>query len=194
MNRPTLRCVAVLGAESELASPEELTAARRLGAHLAASGITMVCSGESVGAIGVAVDAAVRGGGTVIGITLEDRANGAHPGLTELRRVRDHAQQRAELAGVADAYVALPGAFASLDDALAVLGVEASREVPIGLVDEGNAYTKLIEQAPDAALDRFVRESQRGLVVMSTDVGDLVARLREYRPPETRRAHPPGDA
>jgi hypothetical protein len=36
-------------------------------------------------------------------------------------------------------------------------------------------------------VDRFVRESQRGLLVMATRAEEVLRRLADYRPPETRR-------
>lgn len=184
----TLRRVVVFAGESEIASADELAAARRVGQGLAAAGVTMVCSGEVIGPIGVAIDAAVRGGGQVVGIARDDRAErGVHPALSESRRTQDQGQQRTELAAAADAYIALPGAFATLDEVLALLDPGDGRETPLGLVDEGNAYTALLGRADDATLDRFVHQSQRGLIVMTTDLEDLLSRLRDYQPPETRR-------
>ena len=185
----TLQRVAVFAGESELASPEEVVAARRVGDCLAGAGITMICSGDALGLIGVAIEAAVRAGGQVVGVAPDDQPDHRiHPALSELRRVRDRQQQRAELTA-ADAYIALPDAFATFDQVLAVLAGGERREIPIGLVDEGGAYSALLERAGDQTLDRFVRESQRGLIVMTTDVADLVNRLRDYGPPETRRRH-----
>lgn len=185
-----LRRVAVLASESEVASPDEFGAARRVARRLVETGASVVGTGHGLGPAGTVGQAALEAGGRVIGVVLEGRPRESLlPGLTETHRVADPTGQWDQLLELVDAVLALPGAFAGLEQVLALRERPAAREVPIGLLDEGGYYSSLLGTAGDDAMDRFVRQSQRGALSLTRDLDDLLARLAEYRPPETRRAH-----
>lgn len=183
-----LRRVAVLASESEVASPDEQAAGQRTGRTLAENGIVVVTSGFGFGPVGTVADAVIAASGRVVGVVVDGLADDAtHPGLTEIRRVADRAAQLREFASLADGFLLLPGAVGTLDDVLALKTTGAAREIPFGLLDEGGHYSALLGNATDDALDEFIRQSQRGAVSLSRDLGDLLLRMRNYRPPEQRR-------
>ncbi len=112
--------------------------------------------------------------------------------LTERRGAASLEEQRSILATLADGYLALPGGFDSIEAALRTFDVSAGRgtEQPLGLLDEGEYYSRLVGLAPDSVLDRFFTETQRGRLVVGKSPAEVLRRLTEYRPPETRRDQP----
>jgi predicted Rossmann-fold nucleotide-binding protein len=133
-------------------------------------------------------DAVVAASGRLVGVVLEELADDAiHPGLGECRRVSDRPAQLRELASLADAFLLLPGAVTTLEEILALKATGDAREIPFGLLDEGGGFSALLGEAADETLDQFVRHSQRGAISLSRDLGELLLRLRSYRPPEQRR-------
>jgi predicted Rossmann-fold nucleotide-binding protein len=183
-----LRRVAVLASESEVASPDEQAAGQRAGRTLAENGVVVVTSGFGFGPVGTVADAVVAASGRVVGVALDELADDAlHPGLGECRRVADRGAQLRELALLADAFLLLPGAVATLGEILALKETGAAREIPFGLLDEGGAFSVLLGEAADETLDQFIRHSQRGAISLSRDLGELLLRMRNYRPPEQRR-------
>jgi uncharacterized protein (TIGR00730 family) len=185
-----MRRVLVVAPNAELATPGELASARRLGRLLGENSITALTDGSPLGAAGTVVDAVLTAGGSAIGVVLTSAdERRIHPGLTERRVVSSQAEREAEWAGLADAVLALPGGFPTLDGALQVCDWSAisSKELPLGLIDEDNYYSLLFESASDAAIDRFVRELQRGRLIMAKRAEDVLRRLADFRPPETRR-------
>jgi uncharacterized protein (TIGR00730 family) len=118
--------------------PGYATAARDLGAEIARAGMELVYGGASVGLMREAADAALAAGGRVIGViprALVDREI-AHPGLTELRVVGSMHERKATMSELADAFVALPGGFGTLDELFEILtwsqlGLHAK---PVGLL------------------------------------------------------------
>src|SRR5882672_7056650 len=82
-----LRRICVFCGSNEGARPAYRQAALELGATLARRDIGLVYGGSNVGLMGIAADAALEGGGEVIGVipqALVDKEV-AHRGLTDLR-------------------------------------------------------------------------------------------------------------
>ncbi|MBL8988710.1 MAG: LOG family protein [Gemmatimonadetes bacterium] len=184
-----LRRLAVFGSRTELAGPDELAAAHRLGRLIGEQSVTVVSDGAPAGTLAVLVEAASKAGGRLIGVSVSDATEPARADLTEHRRVADAAAWRSEIGSLAEAWLALPGAFENLEDAFALWAWTARppKEQPLGLLDSADYYSSLLKTASDPAVDRFVLESQRGRLVVAKDPAELLRRLSEYRPPETRR-------
>lgn len=101
--------------------------------------------------------------------------DGAPAGLTDL------------LADRADAFLALPGGLASIGELFEAWSRPGAAEKPCGLLNTANYFTTLLQAEDDAALDRFVRETQRGMLIVDRDAGELLRAMADYRAPETRR-------
>src|SRR3712207_3224018 len=98
-------------------------AARALGRALAAEGITLVYGGGRVGLMGVVADAALGGGGEVVGViprALLEREI-AHSGLTDLRVVGSMHERKALMSELSEGFIALPGGTGTLEEFFEVL-------------------------------------------------------------------------
>src|SRR3954471_2933870 len=118
-----IRSVCVFCGSSAGSRPEYAAAARRLGAALAARRLGLVYGAGNVGLMGVLADAALAGGGRVVGViprSLQAREL-AHQGLSELHVVETMHQRKALMADRSDAFVALPGGFGTLDELFEIL-------------------------------------------------------------------------
>jgi Possible lysine decarboxylase len=103
-----VKCVCVFSGSSPGADLAYRAAASDLGHRLAERGIELVFGGASVGLMGAVADAAIEGGGHVIGVipqSLVDREV-AHQGLGDLRVVHSMHERKAVMAELADAFVA----------------------------------------------------------------------------------------
>ena len=89
-----------------------------MGEALARRGIGLVYGGGGIGLMGVLADAAVSAGGDVVGVIPEAlmAREVAHRGLTDLRVVASMHERKALMAELADAFVALPGGFGTLEE------------------------------------------------------------------------------
>lgn len=93
-----------------------------------------------------------------------------------------------ELTAHTDALLALPGGPLGLEAVLGFCDTAAGEtERPCGLLNTSNYFTELLQRGADEVVDRFVRESQRGRLIVSRDPEDLVRALEEFRSPESRR-------
>ncbi|HEV8355156.1 MAG TPA: LOG family protein [Gemmatimonadales bacterium] len=93
-------------------------------------------------------------------------------------------------ADLADGFLALPGGLETLAELFEMLGRAGAAEKPCGLLNTGDYFTSLLRSEGDEVLTRFVRESQRGMLIVDRDAGALLRAMADYRPPETRRLEP----
>ena len=95
-----------------------IEAAEQFGRLLAEHKIGLVYGGGSVGLMGALADSILAAGGEAVGVipqSLVDREIG-HKGLTELKVVKTMHERKAMMAELADAFVALPGGYGTLEE------------------------------------------------------------------------------
>jgi hypothetical protein len=192
-----LRRVCVFCGSSPGARPEYAEAAAAVGRLLAAQSMTLVYGGASVGLMGVLADAAIGAGGTVIGVMPESLADReiSHPGLTELHVVPTMHERKATMADLSDGFLALPGGLGTLEELFEIWtwGHLGYHEKPCGLLNIADYYTSLLKFVDDMVVEKFVRETQRGMLIVDRDPAALLQAMGEFRPPETRRLQPRDD-
>jgi len=161
--------------------PVYAESARAFGAEVATRGLGLVFGGGRVGLMGAVADAALAAGGEVVGVIpqgLVDREL-AHEGVTRLEVVASLHERKARMAELADAFVALPGGFGTLDELLeqltwSQLGLHAS---PIGLLDVEGFWGPLVALARHATEEGFVREADLAAIAVADEPGALLDRL-----------------
>jgi cytokinin riboside 5'-monophosphate phosphoribohydrolase len=129
------------------------TAARELGAELARRGHQLVYGGGNVGLMGEVARAVHQQGGTVVGIipqSLVDRELAYDP-ADELLVTATLRERKAEMDGRADAFVALPGGFGTLEELLEVLTLRQLRlhDRPIVLVNVAGYWDPFLAMVED---------------------------------------------
>ena len=156
-------------------------AAAELGARLAAAGIGLVYGGGRVGLMGLLADAALAGGGEVVGIIpsrLRD-AELAHPGATELVVVESMHERKRLMAEKADAFAVLPGGIGTLDEMFEILSWKqlGLHDKPILLVDIAGYWSPLRALLDDIVTKGFARPAARELLRVVPTVTALMATL-----------------
>ncbi len=186
-----MRRVCVFCGASSGVRPAYAAAARGFGGAVASRGLGLVYGGGRVGLMGAVADGALAAGGEVTGVipqALVEREL-AHGGLTELHVVGSLHERKALMADLADAFVALPGGFGTLDELLeqltwSQLGLHAK---PIGLLDVEEFWRPLIALARHATDEGFVRESDLGAIAVGDEPGALLDRLERLEHAERPR-------
>jgi hypothetical protein len=161
-------------------------AAAELGARLAAAGIGLVYGGGRVGLMGLLADAALAGGGEVIGVIpsrLRD-AELAHPGLTELVVVESMHERKHLMAERADAFAVLPGGIGTLDEMFEILSWKqlGLHDKPILLADIAGYWAPLRALLDDIVTKGFARPEARELLRVVPTVSALMATLEAESP------------
>ncbi len=191
---PTVRSICVFCGASAGDDPRYAAAAATVGRRLAESGIQLVYGGGRLGLMGVVADAALAAGGRVVGVIprgLVDREL-AHPRVTELRIVETLHERKAEMAELADAFIALPGGLGTLEELTEVLSWAQLdlHAKPIGLLDVANYYASFEAFLDHAVGQGFLAERHRRLLLRDEDVDRLLERFRAWEPPAGRFAPP----
>ena len=98
-------------------------AAQRLGGELARRRIRLVYGGGMVGLMGLVADAALKEGGTVVGVIPRhlDQQEIGHRGLTELVVCDSMHARKQRMFELADAFAVLPGGYGTLDEAFEII-------------------------------------------------------------------------
>jgi uncharacterized protein (TIGR00730 family) len=186
-----MRRVCVFCGSSPGANPAYLEAARAMGRALAGRRIGLVYGGGSVGLMGALADAALAGGGEVVGViprALQLREL-AHAGLTHLHVVGSMHERKAKMAELAQGFVALPGGMGTLEELAEVLtwaqlGLHAR---PIGLLDVAGYYGPIVSFLDRAVQEGFVKAEHRQLLTVAGDPGTLLDRFDAWQPVAVER-------
>lgn len=162
-------------------TPTHADQARRLGASLARRGLGLVFGAGHVGLMGVLADAVLAADGEAIGVipqTLVDREL-AHTRLTQTHVVGSMHQRKALMAELADAFLALPGGYGTLEELFEIvtwaqLGFHAK---PVGLLNVAGFFDPLLAWIDGAIAEEFIRPAHRELLLHDDDAERLLDRL-----------------
>ncbi|XP_077234431.1 cytokinin riboside 5'-monophosphate phosphoribohydrolase LOG7-like isoform X2 [Tasmannia lanceolata] len=102
----------------------------------------------------------------------------------EVRAVSDMHQRKAEMARQADAFIALPGGYGTLEELLEVitwaqLGIH---QKPVGLLNVDGYYNSLLSFIDKAVDEGFISPSARRIIISAPTAKELVRSLEEYVP------------
>ena len=182
MPQPTALCVYCGSRIGE--HPEYAEQAQAFGAELARRGIALVYGGGNVGLMGIVADAVLAGGGKAIGVIprqLVEREV-AHQGLSELVVVDTMHQRKTRMFELADAFVALPGGFGTMDEMFEMLtwAQLGLHRYPCAFLDVRGYYRDLRSMVDHMASERFVRAEQRDSVWFGEDIAALFDWMHDY--------------
>ena len=188
---PRLRRLCVYCGSAEGARPEYLESARQLGRLLAEREIALVYGGARLGTMGAVAEGALEGGGEVIGVIPHGliAMELAHDGLSELHVVHSMHERKALMEQLADAFVALPGAYGTHDEtfeALAWLQLGIHRK-PVALLNTLGYYDALVAYLDHTVREGFLSKNNRELLLIEEDAGALLDRFEAWVAPDIPR-------
>jgi uncharacterized protein (TIGR00730 family) len=166
--------------------PSYKSAARELGAFLAAQKIGLVYGGGNVGLMGALADAALASGGEVIGIIPHHliAMEVGHRRLTSLIAVDSMHARKHQMAELSDGFIALPGGIGTAEELLEVftwlqLGIHAK---PIGLLNINGYFDHLLEFLAHMEQSGFLKRAHRDMLLVEQSPAALLDQLRGFVP------------
>ncbi len=165
--------VCVFCASAAGASSRYLEAASELGRRIAQRGYGLAYGGATVGAMGAVADAALAAAGEVVGVipdVIREREID-HRGLTELHVVRSMHERKAMLAERADAFVALPGGYGTMDEFIEIVTWAQLRihAKPCVLINVNGFWNGLLAFLDHCVEQGMIFPENRGLVQVASD-------------------------
>jgi len=170
------------------ARPAYRALARALGTAIAARGWQLVYGGGRAGLMGEVADAALAGGGRVVGIIPESlmRLEVGHAGLAELHVVQTMHERKQAMAERSDAFVAMPGGIGTFEELFEVwtwrhLGYH---QRPLALLEAEGYWAPLRAFLDHAVAEGFMDARQMAMLSVADDVEQLLDALAATaRPP-----------
>jgi len=180
--------ICVYCGSSGAAAPAYYESARAVGTLLAERGIGVVFGGGRVGMMGAVADGALAVGGQVIGVIPQklEALEVSHRGLTELIVVDSMHARKTIMAHLSDAFIALPGGWGTLEEVFEVTTWSQLNYhlKPVGLLNVGGYYDRLLEFIGHAVAEGFIRPEHRGLMVHASEPATLLAMLETTEVPQ----------
>jgi uncharacterized protein (TIGR00730 family) len=181
MNRITVFCGSNSGFRTEYAE-----AAQSLARLLVEKNIGLVYGGGNVGLMGVIADEVMRRGGEVVGIIPDslDRREVGHRGITELRVVGSMHERKAQMAELADGFIAMPGGIGTFEEFFEIVtwAQLGFHEKPCGLLNVAGYYDGLLNLCDHAVAEGFLRPLHRELILSDADAARLLEKMENYQP------------
>jgi uncharacterized protein (TIGR00730 family) len=164
---------------------------RLFGREIAKRGVSLIYGGSSKGLMGALADEVLGAGGRVVGIVpkaLQGRES-AHRGLTELKVVATMHEREQLMFDMADAFVAFPGGFGTLEEIIEMLtwkqlGIHGK---PVVFANIGGYFDPVLAQFDSAIKMGYARKEDRILYTVA-DTTAAILTLLEGAPVLSRKA------
>ncbi|CAM6054099.1 unnamed protein product, partial [Sphagnum tenellum] len=148
--------------------------------------VGLVYGGGSIGLMGKIAGTVHTGGGKVTGVI--PRALMGHElcGQTigDLIPVDDMHQRKAEMARLADAFIALPGGYGTLDELMEIITWSQLRihAKPVGLLNVNGYYDPLLTVFDKAVEEGFLSDAARLIFVSAPTPKELINKMEKFTP------------
>ncbi|GLT69904.1 hypothetical protein SLA2020_420160 [Shorea laevis] len=161
-------------------------AALDLGTELVERKMDLVYGGGSVGLMGIVSQTVFDGGCHVLGViptALVPLEISGHA-VGEVLIVSDMHERKAEMASRADAFIALPGGYGTMEELLEMitwsqLGIH---DKPVGLLNVDGYYDCLLGLFDKGVEEGFIKPSARNIIISAKTSRELIQRMEEYMP------------
>ncbi|KAL0311861.1 UNVERIFIED_CONTAM: Cytokinin riboside 5'-monophosphate phosphoribohydrolase LOG8 [Sesamum radiatum] len=161
-------------------------AAIDLGNELVKRKINLVYGGGSVGLMGLISQRVYDGGCHVLGVIPKALVPIEISGETvgEVKIVADMHERKAEMAREAEAFIALPGGYGTMEELLemitwAQLGIHKK---PVGLLNIDGYYDSLLTLFDKGVEEGFIKPAARHIVLSAPTARELLSNMEEYSP------------
>ncbi|XP_042481215.1 cytokinin riboside 5'-monophosphate phosphoribohydrolase LOG8-like [Macadamia integrifolia] len=161
-------------------------AALELGNELVNKRLDLVYGGGSFGLMGLIAQRVYDGGCHVLGVIptalMPLEISGETVG--EVKTVSNMHERKAEMARQADAFIALPGGYGTMEELLEMitwsqLGIHNK---PVGLLNVDGYYNSLLALFDNGVREGFIKPAAQHIVISAPNVKELLEKMEQYIP------------
>ncbi|KAG6468605.1 hypothetical protein ZIOFF_073293 [Zingiber officinale] len=148
--------------------------------------IDLVYGGGSVGLMGLISQTVYDGGCHVLGVIPKALVPIEISGETvgEVKVVSNMHERKAVMAGQADAFIALPGGYGTMEEVIEMITWSqlGNHNKPVGLLNVDGYYNSLLELFDNGVREGFIKPASRHIVISSPNATELLAKMELYTP------------
>lgn len=163
-------------------NPVYADAAKELASLLCTAKSTLIYGGGNIGLMGILADEVMRGGGKVIGVIPDFLMNKevGHAGISKLEVVGSMHERKRRMADLADAFIALPGGWGTLDELAEILTWKQLGLVkaPVGLLNTKDYFHSLVNQMETMVKEGFLYSKNLDELIIANTPEELLIQLR----------------
>ena len=161
--------------------------ASEFGAKCADYGLVLYYGGARLGLMKAAAEASMQRGGRVVGIMPEIFTDNVvvADNITEMVRVKSMSERKQTMERLADAFVALPGSFGTMDELFEIL-TDAQlglHKKPVVILNAFGYYDGLLNQLMKFEKEGFLRPFHQGLLMSAGSVDEVFEKIAGYQNP-----------
>lgn len=182
------KTICVYCSSSEALDLSYYQAAQQLGMLMAQQNCTLVYGGGRIGLMGALARAVHQHGGKIIGVipqSLKEKEL-AYEACDELIVTKDLRDRKAIMEARADAFVALPGGFGTLEEVFEILTLKQLQFhlKPIILMNTNRFYDHFARLCEHIYQERFAKPDSRQLYRIAPNAAGVFSYLETYQPPQ----------
>lgn len=178
--------IAVFCASAEQPGQVYSEAAQNLGKGIASRSWNLIYGGTNCGLMRKVAEAALKGGGKVKGVIprcIVERGVAAR-NLTELIVAEDMKERKQLMRDFADAFVALPGGWGTLEEITEVITLKqlGMHQKPVVFVNTEGFYAAFLEFMKHATHEGFISAAYEGVYKVVDTAEEALNYITQYRP------------
>jgi len=182
-----IKKICVYSSSSDAVAAEFFTEAGRLGALLGQRGYTLVFGAGRIGLMGRLAKSVHEYGGQVIGVIPKylNQFGITYEHCDRLIVSADMRERKAAMEKEADAFIAIPGGFGTLEEILEVITLKQLQLhcKPIVFINTLNFYDHLLRQFQHLFAESFSKNIHKKLYTVVTDAVQALDFIENYQPP-----------
>lgn len=180
------KSITVYCASSSAVSEVYFEAARQLGNLIGRSGATLVYGGTNIGLMGEVAEAVVDSGGQTCGVitVLLNQVGITYPRLDELIVTEGMRERKAIMEERADAFIALPGGYGTLEEILEILTLKqlGILQKPVVLLNTNDYYAPLLALLQNAVEQQFMKPGNLAFLQVVNTPEEALEYIAAYVP------------
>ncbi|MAW94624.1 MULTISPECIES: TIGR00730 family Rossman fold protein [unclassified Leeuwenhoekiella] len=178
--------ICVFCGSSDGNDPKIIEEANHLGKVFAERNITVVYGGSQLGIMGAVAKSCLEAGGKAVGIIPEflKTKEIVHTGLDELITTQTMHERKLKMQEVSDGFITLPGGFGTFEELFEIITWSqlGLHHKPIGLLNTNGFYNALIEMLDEMVKRGFLKQENRDLLIVNTDIKRLLDAMEQFEP------------
>ena len=161
-----------------------------LAKKLALKKFNIVYGGSLQGLMGIISNESLKHNNIVTGVITYDLVTKEieNKNITKIYKVNTMNERKAKMEELADAFIAIPGGYGTLDETFSVLTAAqiGHHEKPFAFYTVNGYYNKLIDFLENCVKEGFVGKNFVDMLIVSDDVDEIINRIESYKAPQSK--------